>query len=814
MRLRGKCVLTGLALVTACASAVPAFADVAFGWGDNASGKLAQGGTDTTDRLTPVKLKGLPSSVAALAAGANAGYALDASGAVYAWGGNSSRQLGDGVVSTSTDFSTHAVPQQVVTLGPGSGVQAVASLNSTGMVIKSGGLYTWGWGGQGTLGNGTDTLVPVSTPSPVVGLSSGVTKISSGYSSGFAIGSGGALYSWGVNSAGQLGTGNTTLRTSPGLVPNLATGVSAVAPGQSFSLALKEGTVYAFGSNNLAQLGNGTVGSPQVPALAATVSGLPTDVTQIAAGLGHGLALSGNTLYAWGYNNYGQIGNGTTLSGNTGVSVPVVVTGIEGTIVSIGAGGVSSYAITSDGALWMWGNNAAGQLGLGDLSQRTTPTKVTSLAGYRVKSVAVGSNSTITAGFTLALADVITTTWTGTATTGNWIDPTWTDGVPNSQVVHAVLSNSVTGSTQLTLGAARSVGQLTIDSAASYTLLPGSEGSLTFNNAGEGSSLRVLSGSHSITAPVVISSAGLTVDVAQAGSTLAMTGGLSGAGSLTKTGPGKLMMNAGHTGNTSVTGGELVISSGLGSGTESLVVSGFGTTVRLSGSGVAANLGLLQVGQGSTVVVTATDRSVSGAKMLITSALTISAVSSTPTSLLDLTNNNAVIHLGSESQIRDLVRNWWNGGRRNGMGIGSSLSGVGSGADGLATLAVVLNDKGGSPWVSEMGGVSLATTDVVVKYTYLGDTDLNGRVDSEDLQNLVRGLRGGLTGWVNGDNNYDNVVDGNDLANLLLAMRLGTFSFGNEGGAPSVGGAVPEPTVAVAAIAGIFGLGLRKRRMN
>lgn len=815
MRLRGKCVLSGAMLSMACMSGGPAWADVVLGWGDNASGKLAQGGTDTVDRLTPVKLMGLPSTVVSLAAGANTGYALDASGAVYAWGGNVSKELGNGQTTPQFDFSTHAVPGQVVTLGEGSGVTAIASLSGTGMAIKSGGIYTWGLASQGVLGNGTESLTPSATPGPVLGLTSGVVKVASGFSSGLAIDSGGALYSWGSNSAGQLGTGDKTTRTSPTPVPNLTTGVSAAAGGQSFSLALKEGTVYAFGSNNLAQLGNGTVGSPAVPELAAPVMGLPTDVTQIAAGVGHGLALSGSTLYAWGYNNHGQVGNGETLSGNTGVSVPVEVTGIEGTIVSIGAAGYTSYAITSDGALWMWGNNGAGQLGLGDLTLRSTPTKVTSLAGYRIKSLAGSNSSTVTAGFTLALAEVITTSWTGTAATGNWTDPTWTDGVPDSQVVHAVLSNSVTGATELTLGGTRSVGMLTIDSSESYTVGSGGAGgedALRFDNAGEGSTLRVVRGSHTIASGVVVSSAGLTVHVEEVGGSLTIGGVLSGTGSLTKTGPGRLVVNAGHTGNSVVTGGEVVFTSGLGSGTESLAVSGSGTTVMLSGSGVAADLSSLVVGAGSSVVVTGTDRSASGGKLVVVSSLSIASSGSAATGLLDLTNNDLVVRMGNESELRGLVASWWNGSGRDGMGIGSSLSGVGSGTDELATLAVALNDKGGAPLVSSMAGVELATTDVIVKYTYLGDTDLNGLVDSTDLQNLIRGLREGLSGWVNGDTNYDNVVDANDLANLLVAMRLGTEPLGNGTGAPSVGGAVPEPGVALMGMAGMLGLGLRSRR--
>lgn len=163
---------------------------------------------------------------------------------------------------------------------------------------------------------------------------------------------------------------------------------------------------------------------------------------------------------------------------------------------------------------------------------------------------------------------------------------------------------------------------------------------------------------------------------------------------------------------------------------------------------------------------------------------------------VDLNNNDLIVTAMSESAVRGLVSSWWNGGRRDGLGLGSDVAGT-SGLDELATLGVITNSTGsGSVRYATFDGLASSTSDVLVKYTFIGDTDLSGQVDSTDLQNLIAGLRQGLTGWINGDTNYDGVVDANDLSNLLKVMNLaGSASFGSPLGSfgGQTAGAVPEP---------------------
>jgi alpha-tubulin suppressor-like RCC1 family protein len=187
----------------------------------------------------------------------------------------------------------------------------------------------------------------------------GITAITAGSTHSLALKSDGTVYSWGVNSFGQLGNGTTTNSRTPVKVKSL-TNVVAIASGWEHNLALTtDGTVYTWGANGYGQLGIGTTHYSTVP---AEVRGLGK-VTAIGAGGAHALALKPDgTLWAWGYNYFGQLGNGD--NGYLPVTSPVKVKGLN-EVRAFTAGDYHSVAAKPDGTVWAWGYNYFGQLGNG-----------------------------------------------------------------------------------------------------------------------------------------------------------------------------------------------------------------------------------------------------------------------------------------------------------------------------------------------------------------------------------------------------------------------------------------------------------------
>ena len=245
-------------------------------------------------------------------------------------------------------------------------------------------VASWGFNG-GQLGDGTTTS---RSRYADIGAGNSVVQVAAGWATRFGHGlevrTDGTVWAWGNNFAGELGDGTTTTRLAPVQATGL-TGVTQVAGGCQHSLALRsDGTVWAWGDNSAGQLGRGTVTGVEAPA--APVSGL-AGVTKIAAGCGFSLALrSDGTVWAWGYNSVGQLGIGSTASS----AVPVKITGVS-QVTAIAAGWDSAVAVVAGGAsVWAWGGNDAGQLGDGTLAGRTTPVRVTQIGTVHIVGVGVG----------------------------------------------------------------------------------------------------------------------------------------------------------------------------------------------------------------------------------------------------------------------------------------------------------------------------------------------------------------------------------------------------------------------------------------
>jgi YD repeat-containing protein len=339
-----------------------------WAWGRNAAGQLGDG--TTTDRTTPVQVSGL-ASVAAVATTGTHSLALKSDGTLWAWGSNTYGQVGDG---TTTNRTT---PTQVTGL---SGVAGIAAGGNHSLAVKSDGTaWAWGANAAGQLGDGTTTNR--SAPVQVSGLS-GATAVAAGGNHSLALQSDATVWAWGRNDGGQLGDGTTSNRSAPVQASGLS-GATAIAAGDAHSLALKsDGTVWAWGANAAGQLGDGTTTNRYAP---VQVSGL-TNVTAIAAGWLHSLAVKADgTVWAWGNNGWGELGDGTMTNRTT----PVQVVGPGGsgflTGVRVVKGDAAfSLALKDDGTVWAWGNNGEGELGDGTYTLRTAPVQVVGPGGSGV----------------------------------------------------------------------------------------------------------------------------------------------------------------------------------------------------------------------------------------------------------------------------------------------------------------------------------------------------------------------------------------------------------------------------------------------
>jgi alpha-tubulin suppressor-like RCC1 family protein len=261
----------------------------------------------------------------------------------------------------------------------------------------------WGDNSFGQLGNAT-TSNTSSQISVGVNNLSGVKDTSAGTYHSLALKEDGTVWAWGANSSGELGDGTTTERHTPvqvkGKPPtnappssasfppwNELSGFKDISAGERHSLALKEdGTVWTWGSNEVGQLGTGRWNiDSTTPVRAYDLSG----VTAISAGAYHSLALrETGSVFAWGGNSRGQLGDETTTNRNR----RVLVSNLSG-VKTIDAGNYYSLALKPDGTVRAWGWNAEGQLGDGTTTFKNTPVQVSNLS--RVKDISGGGNHSL-----------------------------------------------------------------------------------------------------------------------------------------------------------------------------------------------------------------------------------------------------------------------------------------------------------------------------------------------------------------------------------------------------------------------------------
>ncbi|BDR53131.1 hypothetical protein KIM372_10380 [Bombiscardovia nodaiensis] len=296
-----------------------------------------------------------------------------------------------GPVNTNTPVTITATPQSL----PLHFTQASSGGSHTLAISTDGKTYAWGANTNGQLG---DTTTNTHTTPSLVSMPAGVrfTRVIAGPTSSFALDTLGRWWAWGNNQYGQLGNG-TSISTAPyAQTTPVLVGVPAgvtfarIYPGLDFTLAVTiTNTIYTWGNNTSGQLGNSDPTlSPQAdPAL---VSLLGETVSQASVGAQHALILTtSGRLYTWGANQYGQLGNGNTSN----QVAPTIVTPPTSGFTSINAGAYSSYALNTAHRPYAWGNNTHGQLGLGDTLNRARPTPIPTLASNTIASLNTSSSS-------------------------------------------------------------------------------------------------------------------------------------------------------------------------------------------------------------------------------------------------------------------------------------------------------------------------------------------------------------------------------------------------------------------------------------
>ena len=447
-----------------------------FSWGRNSYGQL---GISTVDaQLTPTRVFGLGNvTVTAIAAGDQHSLALLSNGLIYTWGRNSDGQLGD---STDDHRST-----PVLVSGITSATTITTGDSHSSALLGDGTVWSWGYNNGGQLGDGSTIESP--TPVKVSGLSN-ITSLISGQWHSLAQSSDGTIYAWGYNGRGQLGDETLMNRSTPVAVrginllgnnppiaragtlqhvtelstvtldatlssdndgsissyswsqiagnpvtlsdsasatpsftapdintvttltfqlnitdnsgnsqqhqvdirvyPDSSTPISpSVAAGSTHSITLKQdGTIWGWGDNGNGQLGNGTTTNSEVP---VKVDSFLNSVIAVATGDNHSLALlADGTVWAWGDNRYGQLGSNNHLHSEQ----PTVVDGLN-SVIAISAGQYHSLALMADGKVWAWGLNGNGQLGDGSTQNRFQPVEVDSLTS--VSAITAGDNFSV-----------------------------------------------------------------------------------------------------------------------------------------------------------------------------------------------------------------------------------------------------------------------------------------------------------------------------------------------------------------------------------------------------------------------------------
>ena len=336
-----------------------------FGNGSSGYGALGLGNDNNV--LVPTQL-GSANNWIGISTGSYNTFAVKSDGTLWGTGSNVNGELGIGTFGNA--------PHSLVQIGTATDWKTTSGTLDCTIGLKTNGTL-WGWGlnSYGQVGDGTTT----ERHTPVqIGTDTNWKIVTSGMLASFniALKTNGTLWGWGIhggaNCLGQgIGTGNIAYYASP-IQIGIDTNWSSMDAGLSHTLALKtNGTLYIFGGGRNGSGGNGIL--TDFIFSTPTQIGTDTNWTQVSAGANTSYAIkTDGTLWAWGQNDLGQLGDGTT--DNRGYPTQI---GTDTNWASVHAGYQHCTALKTDGSLWSWGDNAYAQLGIGNYTSTNIPVQIT-----------------------------------------------------------------------------------------------------------------------------------------------------------------------------------------------------------------------------------------------------------------------------------------------------------------------------------------------------------------------------------------------------------------------------------------------------
>ena len=333
-----------------------------WSWGANTTGQL--GDNTVTPRSSPVQIAGVNWSV--VSGGDTHSAAIKTDGTLWMWGNNGSGPLGQ------NDIIIKSSPVQVASANAWS---KVTTGDSHTVAIKTDGtMWSWGLNSNGQLGD--STILSRSSPVQIASTAYAWSLVAtSGQYHTIATKTDGTIWAWGAGTKGQIGNNTVIRRSSPIQIGALDTW-SKITSGRDFTAAIKtDTTLWTWGANNSSQLGeNDTVYRSSPVQVGNTPAAATSNWSQISFGSQHAMAIkTDGTLWAWGLNNAGRLGNNTEINRSSPVQIGALTSWSQ-----TAAGGDVSIALKTDGTLWSWGDNAQGKVGDNTTTRRSSPVQIAS----------------------------------------------------------------------------------------------------------------------------------------------------------------------------------------------------------------------------------------------------------------------------------------------------------------------------------------------------------------------------------------------------------------------------------------------------